>query len=54
MKQIKVTRCTGEGQGECKRCKQTKGLNRIWMRYYEVEGCDGLYCYDCVKEILKD
>lgn len=54
MNQIKVTRCKGEGQGECRRCKQTKGWGLNWMCIlYEIEGREGCYCFDCVKEILK-
>ena len=55
MNQIKVTRCKGEGHGECRRCKQTKGWGLNWMCFlYEIEGREGLYCFDCVKEILKE
>lgn len=55
MKQIKVTRCVGEGQSECRRCKHIKGWHRIWMCFlYKIEGIDGFYCLDCVKEILKE
>jgi len=39
MKQTKVTRCKGEGHGECKRCKQTKGWGLNWMCFlYKIEG----------------
>lgn len=55
MEQIKVTHCKGEGQGECRRCKQTKGWGLNWMCFlYEIEGYKGCYCFDCVKEILKE
>lgn len=55
MNQIKVTRCKGEGYGECRRCKQTKGWGLNWMCFlYEIEGREGCYCFDCVKEILKE
>ena len=49
---MKVTRCTGEGQGSCKRCEDNGHWNRVWCSFlYEIEGFDGGYCYDCMKEI---
>lgn len=47
---MKVTKCTGEGQGSCKRCSD-KGK---WNRNCKIEGYEGCYCFDCVKEILKE
>lgn len=47
-----ITRCTGEGQGSCRRCERTKGWNRQWMSFlYKIDGEDGCYCADCVKVI---
>jgi hypothetical protein len=52
---LKITRCTGNGQGECTRCKQLKGWSREWMTFlYKIEGRDGLYCGDCVRQIAKE
>lgn len=51
----KVTRCTGNGHGECTRCKQLKGWGLEWMTFlYKIEGRDGLYCGDCVRQIAKE
>lgn len=49
---MKVTRCTGEGHGSCKRCSDKGKWNINWMCFlYEVEGYEGCYCEECVKEI---
>lgn len=49
---LKVTKCTGEGQGSCTRCNDNGKWNRIWMCFlYKIEGLDGCYCSDCVKEL---
>lgn len=49
---MKVTQCQGEGQGSCKRCSDKGKWNRTWMCFlYKIEGYDGCYCADCVKEI---
>lgn len=49
-----VTPCTGDGQGSCIRCMNEKNKwNRNWMCFlYKIKGRDGLYCEECVKEIL--
>lgn len=50
---MKVTKCTGEGQGSCKRCSDKGKWNRIWCCFlYKIEGLEGCYCSDCVKEII--
>lgn len=47
-----VTRCNGEGQGSCKRCTDNGKFSRTWMCFlYTIEGYEGCYCSDCVKEI---
>lgn len=47
-----VERCKGEGQGSCKRCSDKGKWNRAWMCFlYKIEGYDGCYCAECVKEI---
>lgn len=49
---LKITRCAGEGQGECKRCADNGIWNRKWMCFlYKIEGYEGCYCYDCTKAI---
>lgn len=49
---MKVTKCKGEGQGSCKRCSDKGKWNRMWMCFlYKIEGYEGCYCADCVKEI---
>lgn len=50
-----IQRCTGEGQGECRKCKMDGIWNRRWMSFlYEIEGMPGVYCWDCVKKIAKE
>mgnify|MGYP000877704440 FL=1 len=52
---MKVTKCTGEGQGSCKRCLDKGKWNRMWMwALYHIEGYEGCYCSDCIKEILNE
>ena len=52
MKKLEITKCSGDGQGSCKRCSEKGKWNRIWMCFlYKIEGFDGCYCYDCVKEL---
>ena len=49
---MKITKCKGEGQGSCKRCSDNGKWNRHWMCFlYHIEGYEGCYCRDCVKEI---
>lgn len=49
---MKITQCTGEGQGECKRCADKGKWNRMWMPFlYHIEGMEGCYCKKCVREI---
>lgn len=52
---MKVIRSKSDGQGSCKRCSDNGKWNRMWMTFlYQIEGLDGYYCFDCVKEIVKD
>lgn len=52
---MKVEKCTGEGQGSCKRCSDNGKWNRAWMCFlYKIEGYDGCYCRKCVEEITKE
>lgn len=49
---MRVTKCTGEGHGSCERCFGRGKWNRNWMCFlYKVEGYEGYYCEECVKEI---
>lgn len=55
MDKLRITRCVGEGQGECKRCRETKGWNRHWTSFlFKIEGFEGCYCNECVNAILKE
>lgn len=52
---MKVIRCEGEGQGSCKRCSDKGKWNRMWSCFlYKIEGYEGCYCSDCVKEIQNE
>lgn len=45
---MKITKCTGEGQGSCKRCSDKGKWNRTWCCFlYKIEGLEGCYCSDC-------
>lgn len=50
-----VIKCDGNGQGSCKRCLDQGKWNRMLMCFlYHIDGYEGCYCHDCVKEILKE
>ena len=52
MKRLKVIQCEGHGQGSCKRCLDNGKWNRMWMPFlYKIDGLDGCYCWECVKEL---
>lgn len=52
---MKVTQCVGEGQGSCKRCRDKGKWNRNWMVFlYDIDGYEGHYCSDCLKEIRRE
>lgn len=52
MDNLKITKCKGEGQGNCKMCSDNGKWNRSWMCFlYEIEGYDDCYCSDCVEKI---
>lgn len=51
MSKLKITPCTGEGAGSCKRCNG----NQNWMCFlYHIEGYEGCYCRDCVEAIQEE
>lgn len=55
MSKLNVTHCKGEGAGSCKRCTDNGKWNQNWMCFlYHIEGYEGCYCSDCVKEIEKE
>jgi hypothetical protein len=50
-----VTKCKGEGHGSCRRCTDNGKWNIAWMCFlYKIEGYEGCYCRECVKEIEKE
>ena len=52
---MNITKCRGEGQGSCKRCNDRGKWNIMWMCFlYRIEGMEGIYCSDCVREIEKE
>ncbi len=52
---MRIQRCTGEGQGSCKRCSDNGKWNRAWMPFlYEMEGMPGVYCWECTKKIAAE
>lgn len=55
MSKLNVTQCKGEGAGSCRRCNDNGKWNQNWMCFlYYIEGYEGCYCSDCVKEIEKE
>jgi hypothetical protein len=51
---LKIIQCEGNGQGSCKGCSDKGIWNRNWMCFlYKIEGQDGLYCEECIKEIMR-
>lgn len=49
---VEIKRAEGNGQAQCKGCKDKNKWRVQWVtQLYEVEGKEGLYCFDCVKEI---
>lgn len=48
-------KCTGDGQGSCKRCEDNGKWNRAWMCFlYHIDGLNGCYCGDCVRAIAAE
>jgi len=53
MAELRYRKCSGEGQGSCKRCSDSGKWNRSWMCFlYEIDGLPGCYCWNCVKALL--
>lgn len=49
---MKIKRAEGEGQAQCRGCKDKGRWNVQWCTFlYEIEGLDGLYCHDCMQQI---
>ena len=49
---MRFVKCDGEGHGSCKRCLDKGKWNMMWACFlYKIEGYDGVYCEDCLKEI---
>ena len=47
-----MKQCSGNGQGSYKMCKDKGVWNRYWMSFlYTVDGHEGIYCYECAKEL---
>ncbi len=53
MKKLAYKQCEGEGQSSCRKCLDNGKWNSSWMCFlYKIEGYEGCYCRDCVKEIV--
>lgn len=51
---VKISKCKGYGLGSCKRCMENGKWSNTWMNFlYHIEGYEGCYCSDCVKDIMK-
>lgn len=49
---LKIKRASGNGQAQCKGCKNKGIWNVCWCTFfYKVEGKDGVYCQACVNEM---
>lgn len=47
-----VTRCQGNGQGVCRRCKALRRPCIYWTTWlYKSGGFEGALCYNCVLEL---
>lgn len=47
-----VTKCQGNGQGVCQRCKALGRPNIYWMTMlYKSDAFEGLLCYECMLEL---
>ena len=52
---MKITQAKGEGQSQCRRCKELGKWNVQWCCFmYEIEGKEGHYCRECMEEIKKE
>ena len=49
---MKITKAVGNGQTQCRGCKEKGKWNVQWTDFlFKVEGKDGCYCKECVAEI---
>ena len=52
---MKITTAKGEGQSQCRRCKERGIFNVCWCCFmFEIEGHEGHYCRECMEEIKKE
>ena len=50
---LEITRCSGEGQGICRGCFDDGKMRRYPIsRLFRIDGLNGYYCSDCVKNLL--
>lgn len=50
-----IKQCKGEGLGSCTLCEKRHGFHRTWMNMlYKIEGIDGIYHYECAKQMLAE
>ncbi len=49
---MEIKRAEGEGQAQCRGCKDRGKWNIQWCTFlYKIEGKEGLYCEDCMQQI---
>lgn len=50
---MKITQAKGNGQSQCRRCKERGKWNVQWCCFmYEIEGKEGHYCKNCADELI--
>lgn len=54
LKYLKVSQCSGNGQGSCRGCSEKGIWNSHWMTFlFHIEGLDGCFCKNCVLDLDK-
>ena len=49
---LKISNAIGNGQSQCQGCAEKGKWNRNWTSFlYKIEGKDGYFCWQCVKEM---
>ena len=49
---MKITQAKGEGQSQCRRCKELGIWTVEWCCFmYEIEEKEGYYCRECIEEM---